>query len=72
MREVCVNCHNTHPLTPKNDWKTGDVRVVVEVSLPLDAVIERTRESFSAVWPLVGSATFVVLGIMAYLGVAIV
>lgn len=72
MRDACVNCHNTHPLTPKNDWKAGDVRGVVEVSLPLDAVIARTRESFSAVWLLVGSATLVVLGIMAYLGVSIV
>ena len=23
MRPACVNCHNTHPDTPKNDWKAG-------------------------------------------------
>ena len=26
MRSSCVNCHNTHPASPKTDWKTGDVR----------------------------------------------
>lgn len=30
--EGCVNCHNSHPDTPKNDWKLGDVRGVLEVS----------------------------------------
>ena len=28
--EGCVNCHNNHPMTPKNDWKLGDVRGVME------------------------------------------
>jgi CheY-like chemotaxis protein len=28
MREACVQCHNTHPDSPKRDWKTGDVRGV--------------------------------------------
>ena len=36
MRESCVNCHNTHPMSPKKDWKTGDVRGVVEVMVPVD------------------------------------
>lgn len=30
----CVNCHNTRPDTPRNDWKIGDVRGVIEVSMP--------------------------------------
>ncbi|MEO6597387.1 MAG: response regulator [Planctomycetota bacterium] len=41
MRASCVDCHNTHPETPKSDWKTGDMRGVLEVSLPLDAVESR-------------------------------
>lgn len=28
----CVNCHNSRPDTPKDDWKLGDVRGVLEVS----------------------------------------
>lgn len=30
-QNACVKCHNTHPDTPKNDWKLGDVRGVLEV-----------------------------------------
>ncbi len=36
MRESCVDCHNTHPESPKTDWKLGDVRGVVEVMVPVD------------------------------------
>ncbi|OPX55856.1 Methyl-accepting chemotaxis protein [Oceanospirillum multiglobuliferum] len=32
VAEACVSCHNKHPQTPKNDWKMGDVRGVLEVS----------------------------------------
>ena len=31
----CVSCHNTRIDTPKNDWKLGDVRGVLEVVIPL-------------------------------------
>jgi class 3 adenylate cyclase len=29
----CVNCHNTHPESPKRDWKVGDVRGIEEFSV---------------------------------------
>ena len=32
----CVKCHNTRADTPKNDWKLGDVRGVLEVIVPID------------------------------------
>jgi len=35
MRASCVACHNSHPQTPKNDWKEGDVRGVLEIVLPM-------------------------------------
>ncbi len=38
MRASCVECHNTHDQSPKTDWKTGDVRGVLEIILPIDAV----------------------------------
>ena len=31
MGAACVNCHNTHPESPKRDWKVGDVRGIQEV-----------------------------------------
>ena len=31
VADGCVNCHNSHPQTPKTGWKLGDVRGVLEV-----------------------------------------
>ena len=41
MAQTCVNCHNTHPESPKRDWKVGDVRGIEEftISQPLAANI---------------------------------
>jgi adenylate cyclase len=33
MERPCVNCHNSHPESPKTDWKVGDVRGIQEVSI---------------------------------------
>src|SRR5262249_30226435 len=51
MTAGCVACHNTHPESPKTDWKVGDIRGVLEITRPLDSIIEQTnaglRETFS-------------------------
>ena len=31
MGAACVSCHNSHPESPKKDWKVGDVRGIQEV-----------------------------------------
>jgi adenylate cyclase len=33
MGQVCVSCHNSHPDSPKKDWKIGDVRGIQEISV---------------------------------------
>lgn len=43
LRPSCVNCHNSHPQTPKVGWKVGDVRGVLQVSLPLDKVTAQSQ-----------------------------
>lgn len=35
MRAQCIACHNSHPSSPKTDWKEGDVRGVLEVIRPI-------------------------------------
>ncbi|NWG24285.1 MAG: adenylate/guanylate cyclase domain-containing protein [Pseudorhodoplanes sp.] len=30
---ACVSCHNTHPDSPKKDWKVGDVRGIQEITV---------------------------------------
>ncbi len=34
--QTCVDCHNSHPLTPKVGWQLGDVRGVLEVVVPIE------------------------------------
>jgi len=38
MRDSCVNCHNSHPQSPKTDWQVGDVRGLLEVIQPIGAI----------------------------------
>lgn len=45
MAEGCVNCHNSHPQSPKRDWKVGDVRGLVEVVVPLNEVDQTIAQS---------------------------
>jgi serine/threonine protein kinase len=35
MKQSCVDCHNTHPLSTRKGWKVGDVRGVLEIIKPL-------------------------------------
>jgi len=35
MQPACVACHNRFPGSPKTDWKVGDVRGALEVTVPL-------------------------------------
>jgi len=62
MRSACVNCHNTHPDTPKNDWEVGDVRGVLEIVHPMDTIVERTEAGLRG--------TFAMMFIMTGLGLA--
>ena len=43
MRHSCLHCHNTHPQTPKNNWKVDDVRGVLEIVHPMEAVFAETE-----------------------------
>ena len=34
--QACVTCHNTHPLSPKRDFKIGDVMGAIVITIPLE------------------------------------
>lgn len=40
----CVDCHNSHPQTPKNDWKLGDLRGVLEINMPIDEQLAQSYQ----------------------------
>ncbi len=63
MREKCVACHNTHPESPKRDWKVGDVRGVVEVIVPVDEVDRGLSAGTVKLASLVGGGWMALVGI---------
>jgi methyl-accepting chemotaxis protein len=66
MGPACVSCHNSHPDSPKRDWKLGDVRGVVEVIVPVD---ELDRGLANATLKL---ASFVTAGWLVLLAVSLI
>jgi signal transduction histidine kinase/CheY-like chemotaxis protein len=52
MREDCINCHNTHPDSPKRDWMTGDARGVLAISIPLSNATSQARNALRGVFAL--------------------
>ena len=45
MQRSCVECHNTHPQSPRKNWQEGDVRGVLEIIRPLDKDEARVGEA---------------------------
>jgi len=62
LKPSCVNCHNTHVDSPKKDWKVGDVRGILEITTPLDSFIAKTDVGLRE--------TFIMLGLLTFLGVS--
>jgi len=62
MRESCVDCHNKHEYSPAKQWKAGDVRGVLEVSLPLTNIVKYSEESLLGFfWLLLSISTVCIL-----------
>ncbi len=39
MKNGCINCHNSHPQSPKSDWKAGDIAGVLEINSRIESSI---------------------------------
>ncbi|WP_061249045.1 ATP-binding protein [Leptospira alstonii] len=62
MQTSCIQCHNTHPESPKKDWKVGDVRGILEIGMP----VNKTESGadmilFSTVAILIGLGTIFIV-----------
>jgi len=64
--KACVECHNTHPNTPKNNWKLGDARGVIEVTLPL-SISEKSGQTLTTNIILFILLNFIILTIYYFL-----
>jgi serine/threonine protein kinase len=63
MQQTCIDCHNTHPDSPKIDWEVGDVRGVVEIIHPLDRDAARTRQGLQGAFIFLGAVCASLLGL---------
>lgn len=66
MTQSCVNCHNSHPQSPKRGWNVDDVRGMIELKQPLAAVAAEAQGI--ALRLTIGAA----LAMLALLGVVLV
>jgi hypothetical protein len=63
MKASCIQCHNSHPDSPKNDWEVGDVRGVVEIIRPLDQDEARMGAGLHSASVFLGVVCAVLLGL---------
>ncbi|MDP2809328.1 MAG: methyl-accepting chemotaxis protein [Rhodocyclaceae bacterium] len=64
VNDTCVNCHNSHPDSPRRDWKVGDMRGALAVSIPVGVVEAKIVSRFQWV--------AVILALCFALGAAII
>lgn len=67
LRPACVDCHNTHPQSPKIDWREGEMRGVLEVQYPMGNAIAQTADNlrgFYTVIAAVGVPSLLVLALL--------
>ena len=68
MRSSCVDCHNSHPSSPKTDWREGDLRGVLEVTYPLSSATDKARAGLRDLALLMVVIFLLALGVLGLLG----
>lgn len=66
MKESCVNCHNSHPDSPKTNWEIGEVRGVLEIIRPLALDITRIHKGLSKTFLYMLGISFLLLGFAVF------
>jgi class 3 adenylate cyclase len=65
LKPSCVSCHNTHPDSPKRDWKVSDVRGILEITTPLDSYMRQTFKGLEGTFATLGIVTVLALSGLA-------
>ena len=63
--QTCVDCHNSHPDSPKRDWKLNDVRAVFGSLVPISEIAGRMSDL--RVWIFATLASAFAASILVYL-----
>ncbi len=61
VAEGCVNCHNSHPDSPKTDWRLGDVRGVLEVTTDISSEVVAAKSLSNKILVYGGFAALLVM-----------
>lgn len=64
MQQSCVDCHNSHPDSPKKDWKVGQVRGARSVTFPLDSANQGVHKGWAVTLAVMLLITTAGLGII--------
>jgi methyl-accepting chemotaxis protein len=66
VSQACVACHNTHPASPKTDWKLGEVRGALELVVPIDHVLAIAEAGVGNIALAIALALLFIIGIMVF------
>ncbi len=61
VADGCVNCHNSHPDTPKADWKLGDVRGVLEINSDISEQVAASTMTGKKIMAALGATLLVIV-----------
>jgi len=64
VAQSCVDCHNSHPDSPKIDWALGDVRGILEIQVNLGQQIAAGNQ---LAWKVVGIIAFSLVLLVLFL-----
>lgn len=62
MQKECVECHNSHPDSPKRDWQIGQVGGLLEVVYPVDSLETIMGMSWQGTYGLLGMLVVIWMG----------
>jgi signal transduction histidine kinase/NO-binding membrane sensor protein with MHYT domain/DNA-binding response OmpR family regulator len=66
IRESCIGCLNTHPMTPKKGWEAGEVRGVLEVTASLDSAKQLVEGRINDLLFVLAAAFVFGVGLVSY------
>ncbi len=67
VADACVNCHNAHPDTPKNDWKLGQVRGILEIDSAIGEQIAAASNTSNKIIGLLVVLLMTVIGVFYFM-----
>lgn len=62
MKQMCVDCHNAWPGSPKTDWQVGEVAGVIAITQSLDNVLLLAQKGLRNIYVVLMLITMLAMG----------